>query len=462
MYSKYYDKVHTPWVWRPRDLDDAEEDSPSLKQSSNESPNDSRKNSENPADDHESFTAKRELQPTFSVKIVRTPDHYRRQSSGSNPSTPSRASSRESRASMEAALSARLSHLSTGSGSGSQGSIGNSNTTSFDSSGSILGDQLSDEPSTILSPLMMSHTPIPGSTPLRGLRSHYTHPVISHGLEPIPEVTNTSNDSNLTPSKLKDRRPAAVGHSSSLPIIPSSAMGYANLQPPRDKDRERKEKRERKERLGSRHTTFIDPHTSNPYSSNPINSARSASPATPSSQGTSSSRQSSALPSPVYPSSHVTSPSSYSPRPSSPQQKPKPSPPDDYFTHSHSGASSKPKPLSNSSSVVVPIIPLPPPPHSLPYLPRRASHQAFDNRRRRGFWNRRGDHLTLTGYVVYAPSDKQFPPELIKYPAADEGFENHDGIFTANATRPELPESVSRPGRPAEKPYEIVCALNFY
>jgi len=351
---------------------------------------------------------------------------------------------------MEAALSARLSHLSTGSGSGSQGSTGNSNTTSFDSSGSILGDQLSDEPSSILSPLIMSHTPIPGSTPLRGLRSHYTHPVISHGLEPIPEATN--NDSNLTPSKLKDRRPAAVGHSSSLPIIPSSALGYANLQPPRDKDRERKEKRERKERLGSRHTTFIDPHTSNPYSSNPINSARSASPATSSSQGTPSSRQSSALPSPVYPSSHVTSPSNYSPRPSSPQQKPKQSPPDDYLTHSHSGASSKPKSLSNSSSAVVPIIP----------LPRRASHQAFDNRRRRGFWNRRGDHLTLTGYVVYAPLDKLFPPELRNYPAEDEGFENHRGIFTANATRPELPESVSRPGKPAEKPYESVCALDFY
>jgi len=454
--SKYYDKAQTPWVWQPRDLDDEDQDSPSQEQGSDDPSGQSRRNSGGTTDEPESFTARRELQPTFSINIVRTPEHYRHLSSGSLPSTPSRGSSRGS---MDI-VPARMSQLSIGSSGGSQGSIGSSNPNSsdFPSSSSILGgDQLSDEPSSILSPLIIAHTPKPAT---RGLRNHYTHPLInSGGLDPIPESTI---DPRAAPT-----RQAPIGHASSLPIL-STSQGYAVAQPSplRDDDRERREKRDRKDRkdkkerpdhhdwrgLGSKHTTFIDPYTSNVYSSNPTRSPpQNHSPATASSHSTPSSQSS--QPSPSYPATHASSPSSYSPGPSPPQRKSKQSPPDDNRAlHPQSSPATAKSIKPETSTLHGQQIPVQPP----PLFVKRPSFETYDNRRRRGYWNRRGDHLTQSGYIVYAPPGKQFPQELRNYPTEDEGYENHDNLFTANTARPELPESLARGGKPPEKPYDSV------
>ena len=89
---------------------------------------------------------------------------------------------------------------------------------------------------------------------------------------------------------------------------------------------------------------------------------------------------------------------------------------------------------------------------------------------RLGFWNRRGDHLwvsesslrngsprTSEMYIVYAPRAKANPPELSDYPAATEGFKNHEGkMIKYNPNIPELPESLPRHGEEPLRPYDWV------
>ncbi|THH07563.1 hypothetical protein EW145_g3295 [Phellinidium pouzarii] len=74
---------------------------------------------------------------------------------------------------------------------------------------------------------------------------------------------------------------------------------------------------------------------------------------------------------------------------------------------------------------------------------------------RAGFWNRRGDHLTETGYVVYCPPGRNFPSELADYP--DAAFRDHLGQIVDNTPDRflELPESIPQStGRTAERSYD--------
>ncbi|KAI9511676.1 hypothetical protein F5148DRAFT_1146696 [Russula earlei] len=72
-----------------------------------------------------------------------------------------------------------------------------------------------------------------------------------------------------------------------------------------------------------------------------------------------------------------------------------------------------------------------------------------------GFWNRRGDYLTMDKYVVYAPHGRTNPPELDGYPPPTEGYMDHHGNFVKyDPTRKELPESLPRQGQPPLLPYD--------
>ncbi|KIM42099.1 hypothetical protein M413DRAFT_127036 [Hebeloma cylindrosporum] len=73
---------------------------------------------------------------------------------------------------------------------------------------------------------------------------------------------------------------------------------------------------------------------------------------------------------------------------------------------------------------------------------------------RHGFWNQRGDHLTPTGYIVYSPPHLAFPPDLRMYPTEDQGYLDHNGIYTPARAWPELLESLPVKGRNPELPYE--------
>ena len=76
---------------------------------------------------------------------------------------------------------------------------------------------------------------------------------------------------------------------------------------------------------------------------------------------------------------------------------------------------------------------------------------------RRGYWNRRGDHLTRDGYIVFPPPKMQYPEELRMYSFEIQGYQDHSGFFIAYVRRPEHPQSLSKHGNPPERPYESVC-----
>jgi hypothetical protein len=50
----------------------------------------------------------------------------------------------------------------------------------------------------------------------------------------------------------------------------------------------------------------------------------------------------------------------------------------------------------------------------------------------------------------------QYPDELNMYPFEHEGYRDHTGLYTACVRRPELPQSLSKHGKPPEHPYESV------
>lgn len=74
---------------------------------------------------------------------------------------------------------------------------------------------------------------------------------------------------------------------------------------------------------------------------------------------------------------------------------------------------------------------------------------------RKGFWNRRGDHLTSDSFVVYAPEGKQYPTELREYPS-NEFYNAVTRQRAPDLDRPELPSSLPQRGRPPKDPYESV------
>ena len=78
----------------------------------------------------------------------------------------------------------------------------------------------------------------------------------------------------------------------------------------------------------------------------------------------------------------------------------------------------------------------PPPflPSSPPNHPRSTPRKC-----RKGFWNRRGDHVTPDGYVVYAPGPLVYPKDLDDYPdGKDAGYRNEHGVKATWAPRPEI------------------------
>ncbi|KAL9709936.1 hypothetical protein Ac2012v2_006996 [Leucoagaricus gongylophorus] len=97
---------------------------------------------------------------------------------------------------------------------------------------------------------------------------------------------------------------------------------------------------------------------------------------------------------------------------------------------------------SSSSSSSSSPNPTPTPPsshhHHHHHHPRSIPNNP-EKKRRKGFWNRRGDHVTPNGYIVYAPGSLVYPTDLDDYPdGKDAGYQNEIGVKAAWAPRPEL------------------------
>lgn len=339
----------------------------------------------------ESFTAKQELVPTFSSGIIITPDYYKNSSRSSSSS-----STRENSKGSIDSVTSRMQRLSTSSGSSSSRTEALTrhssmpSTISFNTSeSSISGSTLVEEPSSMLSPLMIAQTPKPG---MRSVQRHSTYPEVSsssaaHSLATICESPANTTDLTPTPAQrvgLQQHTPPESIHRSSS-RDESTAHGRtsgniyapAKVTPPRD-------------------ATHGHALHASPGGSRAGSSRHRDAPVT-----------STSLPSPLTP------------------------------THSHEG---EPVPR------VYLKIGMPAPPISgVPRVPRR-----------KGFWNRRGDHIH-GGYVVYAPAELAYPDELKDYPHEDVGYRDEFGSeLKYDPDRPELLDSLPLKGKPAVKPYRSV------
>ncbi|KAG6875012.1 hypothetical protein C0992_005554 [Termitomyces sp. T32_za158] len=394
------------------------------------------------------------LKPTFSNKVIRVPSHYAHPSNAS-ASTDS--------------LAYRMEHMST-SGPASLGRQSSMPSIYSDSrqSSSISGAQISDEPMSILSPLIIPMTPKPPRPPVtRGA----TYPNIGGNLgldtiseAPVVPLTTSSGSSSRrreTQSEIYPPKSAPASQQSFARPTANRSETYPRFTgsvacqdaPSHDRSLRNVNTQD------SRHPSNVQQHTPPDLESSlaprPTTPRRpieiyAATPPPPQ-------RSASLDHIPMRHSSlHQSSPTKktrgtpkHSPAeaPRSPKHTP-PTLPQDYpitpvSLHRNTAPASpytydeeRPKPVK-PVRIYTPVS-LPPP-----------------QRRRLGFWNRRGDHCTNEGYLVFAPPGQAFPDELSTYPERD--FQDDLGFRIAfDPKRPELPESLPRHGQPAQKPYKDV------
>ncbi|KAH6909519.1 hypothetical protein BKA70DRAFT_1221754 [Coprinopsis sp. MPI-PUGE-AT-0042] len=149
----------TPWIWQPRSLDDdsGEDTDNDEDDSEDEGPQAYQARG---GSSHRAYTSKVELRPTFSSSIVRTPDFYnqRRTSQGVDDAQPLHRGS----SSASASISRQSSHTSCPPASRQSSTASQDSSTSSTSLSDV--STLSDEPTSMLSPLMISNTPKPSSS----------------------------------------------------------------------------------------------------------------------------------------------------------------------------------------------------------------------------------------------------------------------------------------------------------
>ncbi|KAJ7484653.1 hypothetical protein FB451DRAFT_1233061 [Mycena latifolia] len=287
----------------------------------------------------ETFTSSRDLQPTFSPNIVRTPQHYKTRSSSAGPSQPIYAP--PSRGSIDSQLASRMEQLST-----------HSNSLSRQSS---LPAQLGTQPQ-----------PQSASSSMTGVASFVDEP--SSMLSPLVGIVSTNHKPSSRP----------LGRHSSVPVVGASSSLSAIPEGPSDSSSRR------------------SPHYHVPRHSRHTSPAASAPPPP------------------------------HGPGPTPPRANPLPEPPQE---------------LPRNPGITLPV--------------QRTPPTKYRAAVRKGLWNRRGDHLTIDGFVVYAPVDRAYPEELRDYPAETVGYRDHLGAEIGYlASRPELPESLPRFGQPPRQPYE--------
>ncbi|KAG6877558.1 hypothetical protein C0993_006055 [Termitomyces sp. T159_Od127] len=400
------------------------------------------------------------LKPTFSSKIIRVPEHY------THPSNASASGD---------SLARRMEHLSTSrpASLGRQSSMPSIYSDSKHSS-SISGAQLSDEPMSILSPLVIPITPKPPTR--HPITRGATYPNIgSHpGLDTISEAppvppsqmfsrpretpTETYVPQSAPASQQSFTRPMASRSEtyprSAAPSVFRDAplQDRSNLRNPTAQDSYRSSHRPS---TVQQHTppdleAYLVPRQTSPRPSTPRRPIEIYAPTPPPQRSASfdyiPTRHSSSHQSSPTRTTHTTRPS-----PPEPSRSPKHTPPTlptDYpitpVSLRRTGAPASPYTYDEERPKPVKPVRI----HTPVGLPPV-------QRRRLGYWNRRGDHCTDEGYIVFAPPELAFPDELSTYPERD--YQDDLGFRVAfDSKRPELPESLPRHGQPAEKPYKTV------
>lgn len=400
------------------------------------------------SDEHEAFSGRKELHPTFSPAIVRTPKYYLDRTSTPN-NTPTKSSS--------------LRHASDGPGVPPHGTVI-----------PPLSSMLPENVPSVLSPLIGA-TPRPGSATIPGLDK------ISRG-----ELSSSSSSSSPPSSKDRSSRSHSRNHSRSNSLSKSDDKPHRSLQrsdtitsrtmspsryderpqPPTYYSNMSASSLQQSSRTVGRSQTFpsLDPVSENPFlptrrdsydgreTRNPPTSISRASDAVKDmarSNGRTVGR-SHTVPRPSHDPSRAISPSrARSPtRALSPPRSATPS-------RSSSRAPSRSH-TPTSSGVVVPPGPVPPLPADASYRYRTSTSAPRKVRVRQGFWNRRGDCATADGrYYIRAPPEHQNPADLAHL--HQYHFTSYDGrTIPWDRRMKEYPDSTSRHGQPPRYPYEYV------
>lgn len=401
-----------------------------------------RKASESDEQEHEAFSMKKDLHPTFSPAIVRTPKYYSERTSTPSNATPTKSSSTR--------------RASDGPGVPPHGTVV-----------PALSRVLQEDVPSFLSPLIGA-TPRPSSASIPSLD------VASRG-----ELSSSSSSSSPSSSKDRPSRSQSRNHSRSSSLSKVDDKPHRSLQrsdtitsrtmsPTRYDERPNppayysSSSMQQSSRTVARSQTFpsLDPVSENPYSSarrhsrdgpesrNPPASISRASDAVKD-LARSNSRtvgRSYTDPQPRYNPSRATSPlRSRSPtRALSPPRSATPS-------RSSSRVPSRSH-TPTSSGVVVPPIPVPP----LPMDVHRYRKSSGKVKVRQGYWNRRGDCLAHDRKsFVRAPSKYQYPQEFSHYHGDD--FFRYDGKRIAwDPKMRESSDSLSIHGRPPRYPFDCV------
>ena len=409
-----------------------------------------RRGSDSDEQDHEAFSGKRDLHPTFSPAIVRTPKYYSERTSTPNNATPTKSSSTR--------------RASDGPGAPPQNTVL-----------PALTRVIQENVPSILSPLIGA-TPRPSSATMPGL-------------DRVPRGELSSSSSSSSPSSSKDRpsRSHSRTHSRSSSLSKADDKPRRSLQrsgtitprtmspthydeqphPPTYYSSSSSASMQQPPRTVGRSQTFpsLDPVSENPHSYT-RDSRESREPRNPPAN---ISRASDAVkdqarshgrtvgrsytdPQPFYNPSRATSPlRARSPtRALSPPRSATPS-------RSSSRVPSRSH-TPSSSAVIVPPVPVPPLPVEASHRHRAPSSVPRKMTVRKGYWNRRGDCLTPDRkYFVRAPPKYQYPKEFSHYNERD--FFRYDGKkYAWNPDMKEYPESLSFHGRPPRYPFESVCA----
>ncbi|KAL1744168.1 hypothetical protein HDZ31DRAFT_82899 [Schizophyllum fasciatum] len=343
------------------------------------------------------------LQPTFSPKIVVTPNYYR--------SHPRSSSAMGHSGGQDASLAEQMDRVKISSAAPTPLGRHSSMPTVLESRPSP--PNLVSEPESILSPLVMNEKPMPGT---RGLSRHASVP--AGALDAIPESQGAALPPAHSASQAAATTKRRKSTRSSRHASPAARYEEIEREP------------------GPRGNPLPPPPQESripmPYTLPPAQSA-SMGPRVRGGSGSGSSGYEYRAPSARPPSA---------PAEARPDYRPAEYRAGEYRTGS---AAKNVLPAPPEESRFVPPSAMSPPPTA----------GSGRRRRRRGYWNQRGDHLTREGYLVYAPAHLTYPPELRNYPDGEDGYKDEEGkIAKYSATRPELPESLPRQGRPPARPYE--------
>ena len=404
-----------------------------------------RKATDSDGQDHEAFSGKQKLYPTFSPAIVRTPKYYSERTSSPVNITPSKPSSTR--------------RASDGPGGPPPGTLAPS-----------LTRVLQESIPCILSPLIGA-TPRPSSSTMPNVDKVSRGELSSSSSSSSPssrdrssrsQSRNHSRSSSLSKADDKSRR--SLQRSDTITSRTMSPTRYdERSQPPTYYSNPSSSSMQQSSRNVGRSQTFpsLGPVSENPYSSirrDSLDSRESRNPPP------SISRASDVVKDLVRSNGRTVGRSytdphpSYNPaRASSPLRTRSPtralSPPRSATPSRSSSRAPSRSHTPTSTATIVPPGPVPPLPSDASRRYRRSSGKVLV---RRGYWNKRGDCLTPDRkHFVRAPAEHQNPPEFSHY--YENFFFRYDGKRIPWTTDiKESPDSLHIRGRQARYPFESV------